>query len=80
MDSAADDARKSAPEQEEERKLVWQEYMLDTSLSVGAVLQQNGIVVHDFVRLECGAPDAPFCAEDVGATVQAAAAARASAV
>lgn len=37
-----------------ETKLVYQEFMLDTNLRVGDVLQQNGVRVLDFVRLECG--------------------------
>jgi len=44
-------------ESEDETRLVQQEYMLDTTLSVGAVLQQHGLTVRDFVRYECGGPD-----------------------
>ena len=39
---------------EDETRLVFQEYMHDTSLTVNDVLQQTGARVLDFVRLECG--------------------------
>jgi len=39
---------------EEETRLLFQEYMHDTSLTVSDVLQQSEAKVLDFVRLECG--------------------------
>jgi elongation factor Ts len=39
---------------EEETRLLYQEYMHDTSLTVNDVLQQTGVKVLDFVRFECG--------------------------
>ena len=39
---------------EEETRLLFQEYMHDTSLTVTDVLQETGARVLDFVRLECG--------------------------
>jgi len=41
---------------EQETRLIFQEYMLDTTLTVQEVLQQCGATVLDFVRLECGEP------------------------
>lgn len=38
----------------EETRLIFQEYMLDTTLTVQEVLQQCGSSVLDFVRFECG--------------------------
>jgi len=38
----------------EETRLLFQEYMLDTTLTVQEVLQQCGASVLDFVRFECG--------------------------
>jgi len=42
---------------EDETRLVYQEYMLDTTQTVGAVLLQQGLGVVDYVRLECGAEE-----------------------
>lgn len=38
----------------EEMRLIFQEYMLDTTLTVQEVLQECGASVLDFVRFECG--------------------------
>ena len=38
----------------EETRLIFQEYMLDTTLTVQEVLQECGASVLDFVRFECG--------------------------
>ena len=37
-----------------ETALLKQEYLLDPSLTVGDVLAQNDVTVHDFLRYECG--------------------------
>lgn len=54
-----------AEDSDSETKLVHQEFMLDTNLRVGDVLQQNGVRVLDFVRLECG-ETLPDEAEETG--------------
>ena len=38
----------------EETRLIFQEYMLDTTLTVQEVLEECGASVLDFVRFECG--------------------------
>ncbi|XP_055355159.1 elongation factor Ts, mitochondrial-like [Paramacrobiotus metropolitanus] len=40
--------------QEDETRLVHQEFLGDTSMTVGEALLQNGVEVLDFVRFECG--------------------------
>jgi len=40
----------------EETRLVFQEYMLDTTLTVQELLEECGATVLDFVRFECGEP------------------------
>jgi len=50
--SADDDVPPGDPA--EETRLLFQEYMLDTTLTVQEVLQQCGASVLDFVRFECG--------------------------
>jgi elongation factor Ts len=43
-----------AGDPESETRLIYQEYMLDTTLTVHELLQQCGVSIVDFVRLECG--------------------------
>jgi len=50
--SLQDEALPGDPE--EETRLIFQEYMLDTTLTVQEVLDQCGASVLDFVRFECG--------------------------
>jgi len=56
------EANTEAPSEDESR-LVYQEYMFDTTQTVGAVLLQQGLRVVDFVRIECGAEDQVQCSE-----------------
>ncbi|XP_041374512.1 elongation factor Ts, mitochondrial-like isoform X2 [Gigantopelta aegis] len=39
---------------EEESRLVCQEFLLDSSCTVGDILKENNLVIKDFVRFECG--------------------------
>ena len=50
--SARDDVAPGDPAAE--TRLIFQEYLLDTTLTVDDVLQQCGASVLDFVRFECG--------------------------
>ena len=49
-----DDEQHPPGNPEEETRLIYQEYMHDTSLIVCDALEQTGVKVLDFVRLECG--------------------------
>lgn len=39
---------------DEEKCLLRQGFLFDESVTVGALLEQNEIVLEDFVRVECG--------------------------
>lgn len=39
---------------ESENVLIFQEFLLDTNLTVGNILQENEAKVLDYVRFECG--------------------------
>lgn len=41
-------------EKEEEDKLLFQEFLLDPSISVGDLLKENGVTIDSFVRFACG--------------------------
>lgn len=50
------DPEKDVPnaDPESENVLIFQEFLLDTNLTVGNILQENESKVLDFVRFECG--------------------------
>lgn len=52
----AADVDKPAEEKDDERCLIWQEYLLEPSLQVHEVLAENGLEVVEFQRFECGEP------------------------
>ena len=45
---------KPAENKDDEDKLLFQEFLLDPSVSVGELLKSNGAVVNTFVRFACG--------------------------
>ncbi|KAL8585051.1 hypothetical protein ACOMHN_043687 [Nucella lapillus] len=45
---------KKEEEEKEEERLVYQEFLLDASQSVGELLKNNGVVVNTFYRFACG--------------------------
>jgi translation elongation factor EF-Ts len=53
---AIGDPEKDEPnaDPESENVLIFQEFLLDTTLTVGNILQENESKVLDYVRFECG--------------------------
>jgi translation elongation factor EF-Ts len=42
------------PKSDDETRLLFQEYLEDQTLLVGDVLVENGVLITDFERFECG--------------------------
>lgn len=45
------------PDKDDEKCLIYQEYLLDTSVMVDEVLNEHNIEIIDFQRFECGKSD-----------------------
>lgn len=54
---------KPAEQKDDERCLIWQEYLLEPSMTVQELLDENHLEVVEFKRFECGEPLAEATAE-----------------
>ena len=46
--------KRKTPKDEEETRLLFQEYLLDSDLTVSEYCSQMNVIVDDFIRFECG--------------------------